>query len=195
VKTFNSLAEKTAKTIKDQGTSAKHLGTIRDSIRYTVETPDVTFADASSVVIDRMIAEGFESLKFKNSFGDEGYQGINTTWRDPASGHAFEVQFHTPESFRAKSVTHDLYKVIRRPNTSPATVSELQAQQQVIFGAVPQPPGAQAVGLPDEAVTAPPAGSYVADTSIGQYARKPFQGAGYWGLTESNVGDSDVVHA
>lgn len=42
------------------------------------------------------------SVSFKNTFGGDGYQGINTTWRDPSTGHSFEVQLHTPESFAAK---------------------------------------------------------------------------------------------
>ena len=58
--------------------------------------------------------------------GDE-YKGINSRWRDRvATGQAFEVQFHTPESWDAKQKTHDTYEKISRSwNTALSEASAL----------------------------------------------------------------------
>jgi hypothetical protein len=187
LKSFDSLARKTATAIQAENlTAAEALGDIRDSIRYTVMTPGDDFAAASAQVTDRLAAEGFENVSFKNTFGGDGYQGINTTWRDPSTGHSFEVQFHTPESFAAKTETHLLYEEARLPGTDPARVAELNQQQAAIFDAVPIPEGAPHISLPDGAATGARGGVYVPET-VGEYGRKPFQTIGYTGLGVAGV--------
>lgn len=79
-----------------------------------------------------------------NSWGGAGYQGINSHWMD-SSGHVFEVQFHTPESFAAKQMTHPMYDEIRAPATSSDRVIELAREQRRIFSAVPRPAGAETI--------------------------------------------------
>jgi hypothetical protein len=187
LKTFDSLAGKTATAMKeDQVSAAEFLGHLKDSIRYTIETPAEDFGAASTIVVDRLVTEGFESLKFKNSFGAAGYQGVNTTWRDPSTGHSFEVQFHTPESFAAKTETHAIYEVVRRPNNDADLIEELQKQQHVVFDAVPEPPRARTISLPFGATIAAPSTMYVPDARSGQYVRKPLQGIGYVGLVAAD---------
>lgn len=89
-----------------------------------------------------MRSEGFENVKFRNSWLDDGsYLGINSAWRDPQTGRVFEILFHTPESFDAKMVTHDLYKQARLPDTDPATQAALDVQQDLVFDNVPRPAG------------------------------------------------------
>ena len=39
--------------------------------------------------------QGFELEVRRNSWDNDEYKGINSRWRDPASGQLFEVQFHT----------------------------------------------------------------------------------------------------
>jgi hypothetical protein len=188
LKSFDSLARKTATAIDAGGkTASEALGGIKDSIRYTVMTPGEDFAAASAHVTDNLAAQGFENITFKNTFGGSDYQGINTTWRDPATGHSFEVQFHTPESFEAKTITHEFYEEIRLPETPEIRVQELQAQQQQVFDAVPRPPGASGVQLPPGVPTAPGGGVYVPDSGVGDYGIKPFQLTGYTGVGATTV--------
>jgi hypothetical protein len=121
---------------------------IHDTIRYTAAFDDAEFADGAAAMAESLKGQGFEELRFRNTFGEPGYQGINTNWRDPQTGHVFELQFHTRASFDAKTATHPLYEEMRLPSTSPERAAELQQLQDEIFDAVPWPPGAAGVGSP-----------------------------------------------
>jgi hypothetical protein len=93
------------------------LADMKDSVRYTLKFPGegTTYTDGVTTTIDRFTAAGYEPVKFKNTWGSPAYQGINSFWRDPQTGHVFEMQFHTQDSFDAKMVTHDLYEQARLP--------------------------------------------------------------------------------
>lgn len=122
---------------------------MKDSVRYTLKLPGegAAYTDGVNTAISRLQDAGFENVKFKNAWGKVGYQGINTFWRDPQTGHVFEMQFHTQESFDAKMVTHDLYEQARIPGVPDARAKELKAAQDQIFGAVPRPIGATDIAL------------------------------------------------
>nr|WP_199347696.1 hypothetical protein [Mycobacteroides chelonae] len=141
-KLFGSLLEDPRMSIDG------HLAGMKDSVRYTMQSPEDLYVPNTQRAIDNLIADGYEPVKFKNSWEQPGYQGINSFWRDPASGQTFEVQFHTPSSFDAKMETHPLYEQERLPGISPQRGAELQQQQQQIFGSVPRPPGSSAISLP-----------------------------------------------
>ncbi len=156
------------------------------SMGRTSPLPSGDFAAASAQVTDRLAAEGFESVSLENTFGGDGYQGINTTWRAPATGQSFDVQFHTPESFAGKTETHLLYEEARPPGTDPARVAELNQQQAAILDAVPIPEGAPHISLPDGAATGERGGVYVPGP-VSEYGRTPFQAVGYTGLGVTGV--------
>ena len=116
---------------------------INDAIRYTAKVPDGGYVRESQRIIDEMHAQGFEfQPPPKNAWNNDGnYQGINSTWKDPATGQLFEMQFHTPESFAAKQTTHDLYEQARLlPKRSTERLA-LMRQQAEIFSNVPRPEG------------------------------------------------------
>lgn len=118
------------------------LAGIRDSVRYTLEIPEGNYSHGVQQAVHHLQDQGFENIKFKNTWGDSGYKGINSTWRDPSTGQTFELQFHTPESFEAKMNAHELYEQQRLPGNSPERIHELEAQQREIFDNLHQPPGA-----------------------------------------------------
>jgi hypothetical protein len=128
------------------------LGNMKDSVRYTMQFPDegTSYADGVNTAMQRLTDAGMEPVDFRNTWGESGYQGINSWWQDPATGHTFEMQFHTPESFAAKMETHDLYKQQRLPGVTPEQRAELQQQQDQIFDAVPRPTGASSIRPPDK---------------------------------------------
>ncbi len=116
---------------------------INDVIRYTAKVPDGGYVRESQRIIDEMHAQGFEfQPPPKNAWNNDGnYQGINSTWKDPATGQLFEMQFHTPESFAAMQTTHDLYEQARLlPKRSTERLA-LMRQQGEIFSNVPRPEG------------------------------------------------------
>ncbi|WP_198540976.1 hypothetical protein [Mycobacteroides chelonae] len=128
--------------------TAEHLKDMRDSVRYTVQMPHEVYTSATQQAIDRLVAEGYEPVRLSNTWGQPGYQGLNSAWREPKTGHTFEVQFHTPASFDAAKVTHFLYEEERLPDTSPQRVIELQKEKGQVFDAVPRPSGSSSISLP-----------------------------------------------
>jgi RsiW-degrading membrane proteinase PrsW (M82 family) len=146
LKEMDSLSRKVATDLSDPAVtgSVDDIGAgVKDALRYTVEVPGSSYGTGVAQAVGRMRAEGFEIVKWRNGWIEEGgFQGINSAWRDPRTGHVFEVQFHTPESFHAKTVTHDLYQQIRLPGIDRATEDALQAQQNAVFDTVPEPAGA-----------------------------------------------------
>ena len=146
----DSLKRKVADNYSRQpgATFGDVLKRINDSVRYTFKFPEKSYVDGVRRAANHLKGQGFEPVSWKNTWGKEGYRGINSTWRDPVTGQLFEVQFHTPQSFSAKMVTHELYEKIRLPGTSPEEAARLQREQDEIFGQVPVPAGAPDLGAP-----------------------------------------------
>lgn len=144
-KLATTLAESPNRNIDDA------LADMKDSVRYTMRFPGegTAYTDGVNTTLQHFQNAGFEPVKFKNTWGSPAYQGINSFWRDPNTGHVFEMQFHTQESFDAKMVTHDLYEQARLPGVPPERVQELNDQQNQIFGAVPRPQGASGIRPPE----------------------------------------------
>ncbi len=151
LKTEESLKRNFATELLDPGQSyGKALETaMRDSVRYTLQLPEGSYAAGVREALDQLHARGYENVTYRNFWGGEGYQGINSTWRDPATGQMFEVQFHTAHSYGAKTVTHELYDKIRLPGTPPEEAARLAREQNEVFDQVPRPPGAADLRLPD----------------------------------------------
>jgi hypothetical protein len=151
LKTEESLKRNFATELLDPGQSyEKALETaMRDSVRYTLQLPEGSYAAGVREALDQLHARGYEIVTYRNFWGGEGYQGINSTWRDPATGQMFEVQFHTAHSYTAKTVTHELYDKIRLPGTPPDEAARLAREQNEVFDQVPRPPGAADLRLPD----------------------------------------------
>ncbi|HYZ07659.1 MAG TPA: hypothetical protein VE709_03500 [Pseudonocardiaceae bacterium] len=117
---------------------------LRDSVRYTIEVPPTNYADGVVRAVDDLRARGFENVTWKPTWDTpDSYKGVNSTWRDPATGRVFEVQFHTPDSFAAKMATHELYEAQRVPGVSAEEVARLRAEQGEIFRRVDVPPGTE----------------------------------------------------
>lgn len=128
------------------------LGQMKDSVRYTVVFPSDAYTAGASSVIRDLIDDGYQPYgPFKNSWGGDGYQGINSNWIEPGSGRIIEVQFHTDSSFAAKMETHELYELERLPNQAPDVIAELQRQQNSIFDQVEMPGGANGIDWPSDA--------------------------------------------
>ncbi|WP_445167604.1 WXG100-like domain-containing protein [Mycolicibacterium sp. Dal123E01] len=152
LKTEDSLKEKLSGLVQAYPDKpiASHIADIKDSVRYTLQSSADVYAPNVKTAIDQLLSQGYECIKLKNSWGIKGYQGINSFWSDPASGHIFELQFHTPESFNAKMSTHILYEEQRLPQTPLVRQHELDALQQEIFGAVDTPTGAPDIQMPQK---------------------------------------------
>jgi hypothetical protein len=115
---------------------------IHDGIRYTYVLSFELYSSDVDKARQLLRAEGYELVAFKPSWTGDEYKGINSQWREPASGQFFEVQFHTQDSWEAKQKTHAAYEKIESPETAAADRVKLREYQRDISAQIPIPPGA-----------------------------------------------------
>lgn len=95
-------------SVVDNVTVTEAAAAIGDVLLYTYEIPMSEYAATTNHIVGAMEDSGLQPLKWKNTWDDPLYKGINSTWMDD-TGQKFEVQFHTPESFTMKGqVLHPL---------------------------------------------------------------------------------------
>ncbi|MCC3769988.1 ATP nucleotide 3'-pyrophosphokinase [Streptomyces sp. UNOC14_S4] len=150
LKSEDALKRSVASSLRSPGQSVDAtLARIGDSLSYTLEWPDGRYAKGVSAVSSMLASWGNDNVRWANAWGRENSaKGIGSSWRDPQSGHVFEVQFHTPSSKWAQDVTRKLREEQRLRGTSAERAKELQEQQEAIFASVPVPDGAPALGAP-----------------------------------------------
>jgi hypothetical protein len=122
---------------------------IKDALRYTAQADTETYMDTYRGVVQSLAERGYQRIESDgdNRWAEPGseqagpYRGINSTWETP-DGQRFELQFHTPESFAAKTENHPLYERVRDPSTPPAEAAELNDIMTRRCDQIPVPPGA-----------------------------------------------------
>lgn len=133
-KTKESLTRKLLnKSYGDPRKLQKAADRINDVLRYTFVLPFETYADGVRRTIESLRESGYrvpenEIWNAWKSIGtgkDRGYRGINITVIS-SENQKFELQFHTKESFRLKTETHDLYKEARLAKTSTERREEIK---------------------------------------------------------------------
>lgn len=131
---------------KPEQTIGQIANNMPDTIRYTYQFDADSYTEGYKVTCDKLREHGNEMEYCRNSWGNPQYRGVNTAWRDP-SGQLFEVQFHTPDSFSAKQLTHPAFERLRAPRTvtSGPERGELEKFQQKVTAAIPQPAGALSI--------------------------------------------------
>ena len=85
---------------------------IKDILRYTYSASPLEITEKTLKSIDVYKEMGYNTIEVKNSWLDNlnPYKGINTTIQSP-SGLKYELQYHTPDSFRIKDgEMHKLYE-------------------------------------------------------------------------------------
>lgn len=91
------------------------ISEMNDVIRYTEIFEPGKLAEGANLSLKEFEANGYTIAKVKNTWCDpsRSYKGINTTIVSP-EGQAFELQFHTMESFDLKNgELHSLYEQYR----------------------------------------------------------------------------------
>jgi len=90
-----------------------------DALRYTVLLPTEKYTAAVKAATKRFKEKQMEPNELKNFWpGGDNYQGINDVFRlktasAPSGYMLFEIQFHTPESFKSKMDSHRFYETFR----------------------------------------------------------------------------------
>ncbi|MDP9071056.1 MAG: hypothetical protein M3N68_07190, partial [Actinomycetota bacterium] len=120
---------------------------VHDALRYTMESDKERYMSAYELSRAELEGRGFTLEKAANSWAKPGspeagpYRGINTQWRTE-TGQPFEVQFHTPESYAAKSALHELYEESRAASTPVERKAELEEIMTRRADEIPVPRGA-----------------------------------------------------
>ncbi|MEV0294533.1 hypothetical protein [Nocardia sp. NPDC050710] len=120
LKDLESLRRKIAGEMRDSDgnvvkSAATALAENNDVTRYTITLPADDYVEGSKAGLNWLNRNENKvpPKAFKNFWGNAKYKGFNTTWESLRFGRLFEVQFHTPEGFAAKSVTHPIYELER----------------------------------------------------------------------------------
>ncbi|MGW6690609.1 hypothetical protein [Streptomyces sp. NPDC054961] len=145
VKDEESIRRKVAGYAAEDGKEGNPLANVKDAVRYTVQLPDATYTEGSHKAITALSALGYEPLSIRNAWKGREYRGVNTSWKEPVSGTAFEVQFHTPLSYGVKQRTHDAYSEQRLPETTEARKAELGLFQAALTHIVKAPAGSETI--------------------------------------------------
>ncbi|MGF1664298.1 MAG: hypothetical protein ACFCVG_17845 [Kineosporiaceae bacterium] len=151
LKSLESTQRKVADEVAEQGggaDAAPVLARVNDAVRFTFTSSDATYVSDVTDVVRRLEGAGFERVRWRLSWPDDGYQGLNTSWRDPVTGQLLEVQFHTPGSFFMKEFTHPLYEERRLPGITAERLLEVDAEDRWLHGQVTRPPGVERLVTP-----------------------------------------------
>ncbi|MCI9433723.1 MAG: hypothetical protein HFI86_00410 [Bacilli bacterium] len=114
-KIISDASKDTKKDIKDLSFSDidKAAFEIGDGLRYTLLIEEDAYKETVKSSLDELTKKGYRVVKFKNSWTKPHYKGINVSIQAP-SGLLFELQFHTPYSFKTKeTLTHEFYEINR----------------------------------------------------------------------------------
>lgn len=125
LKTKDSFIRKVAADLEDDLKINPNLrpadvaNSINDVIRYSAVTEPGSLYGLYAGTIMGLVNEGHAVRKVKNTWNDADnpYNGVNVILVS-STGVSYELQFHTPESFRMKQETlHELYEEYRLPTT------------------------------------------------------------------------------
>jgi hypothetical protein len=130
LKTVESLERKIGDKARDEfgGDNQAAAADIGDSIRYTMQLDEQSYAGGVKNTIDVLNQEGYKT-NVKNYWQENNiYKGVNVTVTSP-EGQKFELQFHTPGSYSLKETkNNDLYQIHRLSTTPLAMKYELEQQ-------------------------------------------------------------------
>lgn len=153
IKTLNSLARKVATDrLKDESLSLIEVAAeTGDVLRYSIVSSEAAFAATAQRAMLELAKRGCLWRSTRNGFeaGQDDYRGYNTKWRT-AQQVPFEVQFHTPDSWRAGKATRWAYEKLRLPGVDPEREIGLKRARAKIYSDVPIPRGTENIQSPDE---------------------------------------------
>jgi hypothetical protein len=138
------LREKAAESGTGAENPEQHL---HDMLRYTATWTSDRYVEGRDRFIAEMKAKGFEIYdhKDKNYWNGEFYRGDNYVF-EHRSGFTFEVQMHTPDSYRAKEGQHRIYEEFRADGTSAERRKQLAEEMRGFWSSVVIPAGALGLG-------------------------------------------------
>lgn len=116
---------------------------IKDAVRYTSLTSDKDFVKNYFHVKEDLRSKGYEEVKCKNNFdaykkGLVKHKSVQSVFKD-SDGYLFEIQFHTPDSQKAKNDKIPLYEEVRKPGVTAKRRAEIERQMELLAEKVQDP--------------------------------------------------------
>ena len=117
-----------------------------DTLRYTIIFSPENYRQDYNSILNFLDKKGYRIQKIWNAWSNEnrdtdtGFRGINVTVISSQS-QKFELQFHTEESFRLKTETHDLYEERRNPKISKERDAEIRGIMKKLAAEIERPKG------------------------------------------------------
>ncbi|MFH8337755.1 hypothetical protein [Streptomyces sp. AM6-12] len=158
LKGLDSLRRKVAADVRRGLDANRVLGKVNDLNRYTLTFAPENYTQATQETYERLKSLGYEPIpgSEKNTWKDPVYKGLNTTWQHRETGQKFELQFHTPDSFQAKTDNHELYELARSGHFEQLSAGDTEQARQYYqasdllqnerYQNVVVPPGNEALG-------------------------------------------------
>ncbi|MDG4652605.1 hypothetical protein [Chryseobacterium arthrosphaerae] len=113
---------------------------MNDVLRFTITFEPKVYVENYFKIVKELEAKGYKKTKAFNAWfqGDGSYKGLNVTFETP-NGQQFELQFHTNETFRVKSETHDLYEASRAADATAELKATNNAKQAEAYKNIETP--------------------------------------------------------
>lgn len=122
-------------------TTDEYAKRVTDVLRYTNVSVDENFTEDYFTIIESMKRKGYTLVEVNNSFTSNGpYRGVNTVIMSRGR-YKFELQFHTPVSFKIKEQNHKLYEEQRKTGVSEERKAELTLEMIKNASTIPLPIG------------------------------------------------------
>ncbi|MEV4503652.1 hypothetical protein [Streptomyces klenkii] len=157
LKDVDSFRRKAATAARDKKVPVeKTARKVNDLNRYTLTFEPDSYTEGVERTYERLREQGYEPTAEKNTWQDPVYKGVNTTWQHTQSEEKFELQFHTPEGFKAKMENHELYEISRSNDIDELAKGDEELAQSYLDAAnhlqneryknVEIPPGQERIG-------------------------------------------------
>ena len=152
-KSQESLSRKIVTKSHQKGISLEEAASeIDDSLRYTLVSDEAGYCQMVDETLNRLEREGYTIKNFKNTWGDDVYQGINVSIKSP-EGVSLELQFHTDASYYTKEhLNHAYYEIARSETATAEEVAEATEKMKANQALVNRPAGARNLEVIDEKI-------------------------------------------
>lgn len=149
LKTEESIERKIKTDAIEKGISYKNASKIKDAIRYTSLTSNDQFVDRYNVMKQALSDKGYSEVRCKNYFtqykqGLVKHKSVTSVFQD-LNGYEFEIQFHTPDSQKAKDEKIPIYEERRNPNVPKERQAYLERKMVELAEKVPYPKDIDAI--------------------------------------------------
>ncbi|MGF6812859.1 hypothetical protein OKW30_008076 [Paraburkholderia sp. Clong3] len=151
LKSLGSLGAKLRRLIggEPQLDLAQASARVNDALRYSVVLPRQTFVAHYRQILAGLDGQGYAMIQRINHFNrkSSAFRAVSVTLQGP-DGPAWEIQFHTVETFGCKEQHQDLYKEAQRKRQEGAaqdTIWSLLSPAREAFCLLAVPPGVEEI--------------------------------------------------